>query len=351
VILLLALIGLGLAAWWLYSGLLPVLLAFALAYACSPLVDRLERRGWSRAWAVTALLAGLSLALGLAVALLLPVLLRDAKDLAERLPHYASAALDRVLLLGQAWGLHLPGREALLQSLQARLQGLSGGLLSGGTDVAKRVWAQAGSLLSSTLNLALVPIFFFFLLRDLPALRHWAAGLVPPRHRSLARSLALEVDKAFSGYIRGQLTVALILAAVLATGLSLLGVRYGLVIGILAGLLNIIPYMGQAIGLGLALTMAVVDFDGWGRLLAVPLLFGAVNFIEGTFITPRVVGDQVGLSPLQAMLALMLGASAAGLLGMVLAIPVAGVAKTLLSDLGQLYRRSQLYQGPRAKRR
>lgn len=330
----LALAALFGAAYWLYSGLLPFLLALLLAYACDPLVTRLQKHGWSRTQAVGFLLAALGLLALAAMALVLPILVRDARDLVERLPLYTSNAIDRVLSQGQAWGLPMPERAEFIASAQARLQSVSAGLLSSG-----------GSLLSSTLNLALIPIFFFFLLRDLPDLLHRILLLAPPRHRPMVQRLGAEVDRAFSGYIRGQATVSLILGLILAAGLSLLGLRYGLVIGLLAGLLNMVPYVGQAVGLALALVVAVVDFSSWGQLLAVPLIFGAMNFIEGTFITPRIVGEQVGLNPLEAMLAMVLGGSAFGLLGLVLAIPAAGIAKTLLGDLLALYRESQLYRG------
>lgn len=346
VIIVLSLVLLGLAVYWLYEALLPIAVALGLAYACSPMVDSLQKRGWDRGWSVAFILAMLGLGLSLALALVVPSLVSDGRDLMQRFPDYASLALDKVLQLGQRLGLELPEREAVLDKLRTQLGRWTGTLASSGLVSAQGLLERASGLLSSALNLLLVPVFFFFFLRDLPKTRVFLKGLIPPRLRPLVSDVAATILKAFSGYLRGQAMVSLILAAIFATALSLLGVKYGLVIGLLAGLLNIIPYVGQATGLLLALTMALVDFGGWGRVLALPALFAAVNFIEGTFITPRIVGEHVGLSPLQAMLALVLGAAMAGLLGLVLAIPLAGALKALLLDLDQVYRGSRLFLGP-----
>lgn len=341
----------GYAAYKLMDPLMPFLVAAVLAYACSPLVDRLERHGWTRSAAVTGLLGAIVLVGVLALALLVPPLVADAKDMAHRFPEYAHAAFDRLLLSGQALGLELPDREALLQMVHDRFVDMRDSFFKG--DLAlPQTWVDSlQGFFANVLSLLLVPVFFYFLLRDLPLFRHQALQLVPPRHRPAALHLYAKVDDAFSGYIRGQLIVATLLAIVFALGLSVLGIRYGLLIGILAGFLNIVPYVGQITGLLLALMMAFVDFQGWGRVLALPLFFGTVNFLEGTFVTPRIVGDKVGLTPLQSLLALLVGGSLLGFVGLLIAIPVAGVAKTLFKEMRQLYFASKLYQGSAAKKK
>ena len=162
--------------------------------------------------------------------------------------------------------------------------------------------------------------------------------LAPPRWRPDAAKRLDQADGVFSGYLRGQMLVASILAGLYCVGLSLLGIRFGIVIGLLAGFLNIVPYVGLLTGLTLSLTMAAVDFAGWGRLVGVLAVFGACQFAEGAFITPRVVGDKVGLSPLESIIALILGGEFGGLAGLVLAIPVAGTLKIYGRDALAAYR-------------
>lgn len=339
---------LALAAHALYDSLVPLIAAFGLAYAASPAVDRLEEAGLPRVWAVSALMASLA---GAAVVLLLtvvPPLFSDARELASALPEHAASAARRVSELASGLGVKLPvdpdGMVELLRRQGARLTPMMLKPLAG---AVARLFEGTAGLLVGLLNLTLIPVFFFYFLKDLPHIRAHLFDLVPPLWRPAARTRLEEADAVFSGYVRGQFTVALVLAAVFAVGLSLLGVRFGLLIGVLAGLLNIIPYVGQLTGLVLALVMVLVDFTGWGRVLAVPALFAAANGVESTFLTPRLVGDKVGLNPVETIVALIVGGQLAGFAGLLLAIPAAGILKAWLRDAVALYRASELY-GPEA---
>lgn len=338
-------LGLLLTAAFLWiRPLLPFFLALGLAYVFSPVVDRLETRGVPRWAAALGLLGLLLLLLGLLAAYVLPTLIDDAQALLQGLPNDLNIAAGRINDLGQRFGLPLPSAQAALEGLRQRLAGLSVASVGGGMALALRVWLGVGSAVKAALNLVLVPFLFFFLLRDLPRIRHAVFQLVPVQDRDRVLRGYRAVDAVLAGYLRGQLILAAILGTMLAAGLVLLGVKFGLLIGLLTGLLNLIPYIGQLSGASLALVMGLVDFQSWGQVLAIPLLFGGMNLLEGTFITPRVVGRKVGLSPVETLLALVVGGELAGLVGLLIAVPLAGVLKLLLTDLARDYRNSAFYR-------
>jgi predicted PurR-regulated permease PerM len=329
----------------LYDSLLPLFLAFGLAYAFSPLIDFLEKKGLPRAWGALLLLLALALTAVLLVASIIPAVLRDAREFIQNSPDYFSTAFQKISEMAEHYGIEVPVPQDIIENVRNYLRQISLAALSPAVGLAKRVFSGVGNAVVFILNLLIIPVFFFYFLRDLPNIKRSAFELIPPRRRSRIEAKWKEIDRVFSGYIRGQIMVALILACVFALGLTLLGVKFGLFIGLLAGVLNIIPYLGQITGLVLSLTMALVDFTGWGRFLAIPALFAAANFLEGNFITPKVVGNKVGLSPVQTILALIIGGQVAGLLGLIIAIPVAGSLKVLLLDLLKAYQKSELYQG------
>lgn len=341
-----ALVAALVAAYALYDTLFPVFLGFALAYAFDPLADRLERYGLGRTAAVTLIVAGVGL-LGLgALALVVPPLVEELGRFAVDFPGYAAVAHDRAAALLEPYGVRLPhGKEALLERLKTWLQGLSLAALSPVGVFAGKVFSNVTGTLVGLLNLIVVPVVFFYFLRDLSAMREGLLRLAPPRLRPAAAARLAEADRVFSGYLRGQLTVALILAGLYALGLTVAGVRFGALIGLASGLLNVIPYLGVALGLSAALIMTAVDFTGWGAVFGVLVVFGAAQAAEGFFITPRIVGDKVGLSPVETIIALILGGSFGGLAGMVLAIPVAGCLKAWGGDAVAAWRRSAYYRG------
>lgn len=338
-----AALGLG---WALYDTLFPVFLGFALAYAFDPLADWLEKKKLSREAAVCLILGALGLLAVAAIALIIPQLLSEAREFALDFPRYASLAHDRLTNWLKPWGVRLPhDKEALMSRLKDWLQGVSVTALSPVGAFAGRFFSSVAGTLTGLLNLIIVPVVFFYFLRDIDSWRPRLLELVPPRHRGAARERLDEADRVFSGYIRGQITVALILAAIYSLGLSLTGIRFGVLIGIFSGLLNIVPYLGVALGLGTSIVMALVDFGGWAPLFGVLAVFAVAQGLECFVITPRIVGDKVGLSPVETIVALILGGEWGGLPGMILSIPVAGCVKVYLRDALSAWRRSGAYRG------
>jgi len=338
-------LGLLLTAAFLWvRPLLPFFLALGLAYAFSPLVDRLQARGVSRSVSALGLLALLLLVVLLLLAYVVPTLLNDAQAMLQSLPESLSTATARLSALGQKMGVELPSSAVASEALRLKLNSLSAQTMGGNLDLARWLWSSLGNAVNVVLNLLLVPVFFFFLLRDMHQIKHGAFQLVPVTQQALVKRGYAAVDQVFSSYLRGQMILASILGVVLATGLMLLGVKFGLLIGLLAGFLNLIPYVGQITGVTLAMVMGLVDFQSWAQVAAIPVLFAGMNFVEGTFITPHVVGRKVGLSSVETLLALIAGAELAGLVGLILVVPLMGCLKLLIVDLAGDYKASKFYR-------
>lgn len=335
-----------LLGWALFDTLFPVFVGFALAYAFDPLADWLERRKISRESAVVLILTGVTLLVVAAVALVIPTLVSEARQFALDFPDYAVAAYDRLSGRLEPLGIRLPAdKAALLEQLKVWIKGVSVAALAPVGAFAGRFFSGVAGTLTGLLNLVIVPVVFFYFLRDIDLFRPSLLNFVPPRHRAAANRWLSETDRVFSGYIRGQITVALILAVIYALGLSLLGIRFGILIGLLSGLLNIVPYLGVFLGLGTSLVMTAVDFSGWGQVIGVLALFGVAQTLEGFVITPRIVGDKVGLTPVETIVALIIGGAWGGMPGMILAIPVAGCLKAYWRGAAEAWRRSSFFRG------
>lgn len=339
------LVAAGAAGWLLFESLSPVFLGFALAYAFDPVADRLEARGMSRTLAVGLIMAASLLGLAALAAMVLPTVVSQARELAGQLPDYLHLAAQRASEQAAAWGLPFPATEhELAGRLKGWLRGVSLGALLPLGRFAGRFFTSAAGMLVGALNLVVVPVVFFYFLRDISAIRLSFIGLFPPRRQDGVVRRLDEADRVLSGYIRGQISVALILAALYSAGLALVGIPFGVVIGVLSGLLNIVPYVGVLTGLVLSLVMAAVDFNGVWPFLGVLAVFGVCQFLEGFIITPRIVGDKVGLSTVETVIALIIGGELGGFLGLVAAIPAAGILKVWGADLLAAYRGSAFYR-------
>ncbi|MFA6318280.1 MAG: AI-2E family transporter [Elusimicrobiota bacterium] len=337
--------GAFLAAWLLYEALFPVFAGFALAYAFDPLADRLEGRGLSRTLAVSLIMAGVALILLALAAVILPTVLSQARELAGQLPDYLHLAARRASALAAAWGIPFPQTEhEMAGRLKGWLRGVSLGALLPLGKFLGRFCTSAAGMLVGALNLVVVPVVFFYFLRDITMIRDSFIGLFPPRFQASAVRRLDDADRVLGGYIRGQVSVALILAALYAAGLALVGIPFGVVIGVLSGLLNIVPYVGVLTGLVLSLVMAAVDFNGIGPFLGVFAVFGVCQFLEGFIITPRMVGDKVGLSTVETVVALIIGGELGGFLGLLAAIPAAGILKAWGADALEAYRGSAFFK-------
>ncbi|MGG2400109.1 AI-2E family transporter [Pseudomonas sp. SH1-B] len=338
--------GLFLLGWLLYllhPILSPFLIGILLAYLGDPLVDRLERHRLSRTGGVVVVFTLFSLVLLILLLVLVPMLGRQL----VRLYQLAPQMLDWLHSTALPWSQsHLGLQDDLLQVDQ--LKQVFTDNLGKTTDVLKVVLAQATSsslaLLAWLGNLLLIPVVSFYLMRDWDLLVERMRRLLPRQREGLVVKLASDCHEVLGAFLRGQLLVMLALSVIYATGLMLVGLELGLLIGVLAGLASIVPYMGFIVGIGAALTAALFQFglDPY-PLLGIGVVFMIGQMLEGMVLTPMLVGDRIGLHPVAVIFAILAGGQLFGFTGVLLALPVAAVIMVLLRHAHDLYKLSGLY--------
>jgi predicted PurR-regulated permease PerM len=321
------------------------------AYLLNPWVARLERRGLPRPVAIALIIFGL-LAVLAPMAIVVPTLVaRELRLFNERWADY-QARLDTDILPWVRERLHLPAAASTEDTIRGAIERMGGAFQGARLSVASAVGSAlstATGLLRILLAVLLTPVFAIYFLSDYPVLRVAARGLIPPRHRELVWEMVAEVNRALASWVRGQLTVMLILGALYATGLALAGIPLGVAIGLLTGLMAFVPYVGVAVGLCLALVAALLDLHPAAGLMGVLATFGAVQSLDAMLITPRVLGGRVGLSPVAVIFALTLGGELLGYAGLLLAVPSAAVCKVLLWRAHRAWVASHFYLGGEAE--
>ncbi|MEE2703851.1 MAG: AI-2E family transporter [Myxococcota bacterium] len=314
----------------LQNVLVALAAAGLLAYLASPLLTRLETLGIPRAATAAAVLSLAAALLAALCLVLLPVIQSEILGLIQQLPSLVSRLqTDWIPWLEQRLDLSLPrtSTEALAE-LRSRVQGL---------DIRGPFSAAVGAVFRSTTSLVMVgieillfPVLAFYGMRDGPKLRDTLVGVLPAEVRETVLDASAQVDRVVSAWLRGQLSVCLVLAVLYSIAYSIAGVPAGILVGTLAGFLVIIPYAGPALGFGLALVLTAVQYGVDTHLAWVAGGFVIVQGLEGTLITPRIVGDRLGLHPCVVILGLIAGGQLLGFAGIVLAVPLLAVARVLV---------------------
>lgn len=343
--------GLLLCGWLVYlltPILSPFLVGILLAYLGDPLVDRLERCKLSRTWAVIAVFTLFSLLLLLLLLVLLPMLGKQLMHLYQLAP----LALDWLQQQALPWLQQQLGLEEDFWRLDQLKAALSGHLGST-TDLVGVILSQATAsslaLLAWVGNLLLVPVVSFYLLRDWDLIMAKLRSLLPRRREDVVMTLIGECHEVIGAFLRGQLLVMLALAVIYASGLMLVGLELGLLIGVLAGLASIVPYMGFVVGFGAAVIAVLFQFGLEPYpLLGIAAVFTVGQVLEGMLLTPMLVGDRIGLHPVAVIFAVLAGGQLFGFTGVLLALPVAAVIMVLLRHVHDLYKLSDLYAKPAA---
>lgn len=351
-------LALGLLFVWLVWKLAPVVMPFALsaaiAYLFDPLTDKLEhvkigKWQWNRTLAVLVVFA---LGIGAFVILLLvviPMLQTQFQELVARIPVF----LDWLGEVAWPWLQQSLG----LQGITLDSQAITDNLKSYWRETSQALIKVLGTLSQSgqavfsfIINLFLVPVVTFYLLRDWDKLIHGIRMMLPRRHEPLISRLAAEIDDVLGAFIRGQLIVMLALGLIYAIGLWAIGLDLAIIIGLTAGLLSIVPYLGTVVGVGAALIAAMFQFQDVVHLLMVAGVFTVGQMMEGMVLTPKLVGDRIGLHPVAVIFAVLAGGQLAGFLGILLALPVAAALNVLVRHIHQEYRSSDYYaQAPESK--
>ena len=336
--------GLGAAVfvaflWLVGDTLLPFLVGMTIAYFLDPVADRLERAGVSRLWATVVITAMVLFVTTLTLVLLIPLIVDQTQALIAAAPGYAETL--RTWLEGRFPDLLEEGgavRGALdqtVETVRARIP-----------DIANSILASGIALLDFVLLLVVAPVVAFYMLMDWDRMVATIDGWLPLEHRATIRDLARQVDDVLAGFVRGQLTVCLILGSFYALALTLIGLQFGLVIGLFAGLISFIPFVGSITGGAVSIGVALFQFwDDPIWIGAVVAIFVIGQTVEGNVLTPKLVGGSVGLHPVWLMFALSAFGALMGFTGLLIAVPVAAVIGVLARFGLAQYQRGRLYRG------
>jgi len=335
--------------------LAPFVLALGLAYMLDPVVDRLEAKGMKRTPAVL-LLAVPGVGVLLLVLLVgLPALGQQVADIIARAPEILARLAD--LLEGLDQRLATLTVPDFLQELVARLRSIDAASIVAMLEerqeaIARRAWSAIlglgrglGSVLTVLGYVVLTPVLTFYLLRDWDGLTRSLAGLLPEGRRAGVVAFAGEYDHLLSRYLRGQITVALVIGAITAVGLFLTRFPYAFLLGVVVTVLSVVPYLGLVLSLIPAVLVALLSGDVGTSLLKLVVVFGVAQGLEGAVISPRIVGESVGLHPVWVVLALTMGGFYFGFVGLLLAVPMAVGVKLLVVRGLDRYRATALFRG------
>jgi len=330
---------------WLLKGiLLPFVAGMAIAYFLDPLADRLEKYGLSRGAATGVITISFILIAIILMIVLVPVLYNQLVALVEIAPAVLQRGQEFLLQvgdgrLGRLLGVHGPDVEqAISKSL--------GGSLDWLVNLVTSLGSQGLQLVALISLIVVTPVVAFYMLLDWDRMVERVDALLPRDHQPTIRRLARDINAVLEGFVRGQVIVCLVLGVIYAVGLTVVGLRFGLIVGILAGIISFIPYLGTILGFIIGVALALFQF--WPDYVQIGMVVGVFaigQFIEGNFLSPKLVGNRVGLHPVWVMFAIFAFAALFGFVGALLALPIAAALGVLARfGIGQ-YRKSKLYLG------
>jgi len=323
--------------------LLPFISAALLAYLGDPLVDRLEKMKLSRTLSVIIVFSSMFLILVPLLLFLIPLLQEQLTALLKKLPDYIHwASMNMQPMLENYLGINLPTLDVdQLKQIVADEWTNAGGFFKG----LLRTVSHSGFIVAGWLaNIVLIPVITFYLLRDWDHLVAYIHDLLPRSVEGEISLMAKESNEVLGAFLRGQMLVMLALGIIYSIGLRLVGVEFSLLIGLFAGLLSFIPYMGLIFGVIIAGVAVLFQTHDISNLLWVLLVFGVAQMIEGMFLTPVLVGDRIGLHPVAVIFAVLAGGQLFGFFGILLALPVFAVLAVLLRHARARYKGSKIYQ-------
>lgn len=321
--------------------LMPFIAGMIIAYLADPIANRFQRWGMNRPLAVASVFLIMLLLLVASLLILIPLIVQQSKQLGNAVP----SVFDWIenVLAPQV-------REWTGYDVRTELENVQ--------DTLSEHWQDAGSYLAHALGqigrsgvafatwityVALIPVVAFYLLLDWKRLLSNIADLIPRQWLSETMRLAKRCDDVLAAFLRGQLLVMLCLGVIYALGLTLMGLNFGLLIGVISGLVSIVPFLGFIVGLGVALIVALFQFESWWPLMGVVAVFATGQVIESAVLQPKLLGDRIGLHPVAVIFAVLAGGNLFGLTGVLLALPAAAVIMVLLREVKDFYKESALY--------
>jgi predicted PurR-regulated permease PerM len=333
--------ALGTFVYVLRGALLPFVAGMAVAYLLDPVADRLERLGVARTLASLLIIFVFIVVVVAILVILVPILVDQVTDLVARAPAYIdSLRKEATPILRKIRSSLTPGQAAQIdEAIRSHAGDVIGWI---GTIVSGIV--SGGAAVINILGLVFImPVVAFYMIRDWDRFLAHVDSLLPQKSAATIRALAREIDDRLSGFVRGQALVCLLLGVWYAAGLTLVGLDFALLLGIGAGILSIMPYLGNIVGLGTSLLLAAAQFDNWVRVALVAGVFLSGQVLEGNFVTPKIVGDRVGLHSMWLLFAVIAGGTLLGITGALLAVPTAAALGVLIRFAVQRYRESPLY--------
>ncbi|MEM0944145.1 MAG: AI-2E family transporter [Pseudomonadota bacterium] len=325
--------------WFLSDALLPFVLGAAIAYLNDPLADRLEEKGLSRTLATVIITVAAIAIATIATLLIVPALVEQTRSAMEDMPVYAEQG--RQLLI--TW---LPGLEDENSVVRRAMNSMGENLKDWSSAAITKLWSGSVALIDFLTVIVITPVVAFYMLHDWDRIVAAADDVLPRQHRAVIHRLAGELDRVLAGFVRGQMTVCLILGIFYAVALSVIGLEFGMLIGLFAGLVSFIPFVGSVLGGVLSIGVAVAQFWGeWEWILAVAAVFVVGQAVEGNYLTPKLVGGKVGLHPVWLMFALSAFGSLYGFVGLLVAVPAAAGLGVLVRHFIRQYKDGRLYQG------
>lgn len=338
VVLLVVFVGL---VYVLNSVLMPFIASMVLAYLADPLSNYFQRLGMKRTLAVCLVFLILLIVLTASLLILIPLIVQQIKQLGDAVPGIFSWVENVLAPQVQEWtGYDLRGeltnvREVLVENWRD-----AGGYLA---QALGHIGRSGMAFMTWITYIALIPVVTFYLLLDWNRMLSNIASLVPRQWASDTFRLARRCDEVLSSFLRGQLLVMLCLGVIYATGLTLMGLNFGLLIGFVAGLVSFVPFLGFIVGIAVALIVALFQFGTWWAVLGVIVVFSIGQAAESVILQPKLLGDKIGLHPVAVIFAVLAGGNLFGFTGVLLALPVAAVFMVLLRELNDRYKHSSLY--------
>lgn len=325
--------------WFLGNVILPFIVGGAIAYFLDPVADRLERLGLSRV-AATGLISLVAVLLTVLVILaVLPTLVKQLTELMDTAPQMFKQ-LQTFLLE------RFPDLQDETSTMRQTLDDIGKTIQSKGGELVNSLIGSAMGVIGALLFIVVVPVVAFYMLLDWDRMVARIDEILPRDHAPVIRHLGREIDKVLAAFVRGQLSVCLVLGTFYAVSLMIAGLNYGLIVGAIAGAITFIPYVGAIIGGALAIGLALFQFWGdWLSIGIVAAIFALGQFLEGNIITPKLVGNSVGLHPVWLLFALSAFGTLFGFVGMLVAVPVAAALGVLARFAIEQYKTSRLYTG------
>ena len=340
---LLVLAGFVIAVWLLRGILPPFLVGMAVAYFFDPLADRLQRWGFSRLWATVLITLIFFLIAPVVIALLAPIIGDQVASFAERVPAYVQSLAHSGDPIWNALKKSLSPKD--IEEIRSAATDYAGTIASWAGRIAKNVVGSSLAVANALSLLFITPFVTFYLLRDWHRVTAAVDGWLPPRHAETIRQQLREINHILAGFVRGQALVCLALALIYGIGLTVVGLDLGLLVGIGAGFLSFIPYVGSITGFIISIALAFGQGSGWVLPAEVAAVYVVGNQIEANFLAPRLVGSKIGLHPVWVIFALLAGGALFGFVGLMLALPVAAVIGVLARFAIARYLESPLYTG------